>query len=162
MSRAKPCTHGFVALNPETLSRRLVAARALAGLSQKELGVLMKRDGYGSDDPSRIERAGQPNPPRKPPPVLHQGRADSVAKHTGVPLDWFFEPDLSKLFATPEASSLQRDVDRLDRHLRELETVLVEAELLDAEAIDRILDSLDTNAPPQGEVPAEDEGLQRG
>jgi hypothetical protein len=88
MPPARACTHGFMALTPEELARRVRAARAYAGFkTQPELGELMKADGLGITDPGRLERPSG----KKKPPRLTQARLDSLVKHTGLPATWFTE-----------------------------------------------------------------------
>jgi hypothetical protein len=140
-----------MALNPRTLAQRVTAAYSLAGLTQEQLGVLMERDGFGKYDPSRIVRAGLPNPPAKPPPEMTQGRAESISRHTGVPAEWFFEPDLNKLFG--KESEVTRaeflDLTRAVLELGESPTSVKLAELLP---------QLDPTASPEHPKPPEEPG----
>lgn len=69
---------------------------------------------------------------------------------------------LEELGDRAELVSLRRDVDLLDRRLRELADILVGADLVADEEIDRLLEPPSTSEPPQGEAPGEGEGRQHG
>lgn len=140
-----------MALNPDLQRRRIKAAAALAGMNLIDFGKALPKHGVGKSAVRQILRTASDNPPSNA-QEMTDAAAVAMGKVSGLPPAWFFEPDLSQLFADPETASLRQDVDRLDRHLRRLETALVEADLLDAGVIDRILDSLDTTEPLTDEV----------
>ncbi|MBN8867526.1 MAG: helix-turn-helix transcriptional regulator [Solirubrobacterales bacterium] len=128
-------------------------ARLNAGYTQddlaKELGTTRKRIGnIESGDESTLGDT----------PELWFSSLAPIAAATGdlamIGLD-----DLGDL---AELVSLRRDVNRVDRRLRGLLDVLVEADLVDASAIDLLLEQLDTNEPPLDEEPGEDEDQKRG
>lgn len=91
MKRLRSCRHGFMTLNAELIERRVKSAREFAGLSQRELGELMKSDGFGLHDVGKWERQDSTAPP------LTRPRASSLAFHTGLPIEWFQEEDLAKI-----------------------------------------------------------------
>jgi len=101
-----------MALDRAEMARRVRAARAYAGFEkQVELGELMQADGHGVTDPGLLER---PNS-KKPPPPLMGDRLRSISRHTGLPSEWFTEPDLTKLFGSaPDEGRLARIEADLD------------------------------------------------
>lgn len=109
-----------MSLSPKELARRIQAARALNGLSQADLGELVKADGFGRYDISRLERAGAERPPKKPPPPLSPARIRSLAQATGVPECWFTQADKSKLFNWGETESLATQVTELKRKVEQI------------------------------------------
>lgn len=72
-------------LSDDELRRRLIAARTLRGLTQTDLGELLKQDGLGKHDPGRIERGGL---------TMQRAHREAFAHHLGVPTTWFTEPDV--------------------------------------------------------------------
>jgi transcriptional regulator with XRE-family HTH domain len=124
-------------LDPDTLKRRVKSARELAGLDQRDIGALMKTDGLGRHDVGKWERVDPSAPPMSP------ARAESLARHTGVPPAWFTEPDHTTLFSEPDEGGR---VDQLERAVRDLkaEQVGQASALL---RIERLLG--DQQAPPQ-------------
>lgn len=139
--------------NPKELGIAVKRARANAGLTQDQLakatGTTRKRIG-----------------------AIEQGDLKTLGK---TPQKWFAAVapiaaatgDLSligldDLGDRAELVSLRRDVDQLDRQFRQLADILAAAELGADEEIDRLLDSLGTNEPPQGEERGEGEGQRLG
>lgn len=103
-------------LDREQLRIRVRAARQVAGLSQEELGRLMKQDGFGIHDPAALERKVTSGTTARE-INFHRGRRDSIARHTGFPKSWFTEPDHRKLFGDVSElrDRLQEALDELDR-----------------------------------------------
>jgi transcriptional regulator with XRE-family HTH domain len=99
------CRHGFMALEPEVVKRRVRSAREFAGLEQKEIGRLMKADGFGIHDVGKWERMDPTAPPMSP------GRAQSLSHHTGLPVAWFTEPDLSAILSEPREGDRVADLE---------------------------------------------------
>lgn len=114
MKRLQSCRHGFMALNPQLIERRVKSAREFAGLSQKELGARMKNDGFGLHDIGKWERQDPTAPPLSP------ARIDSLARHTGLPPAWFTEPDTVKLFGRPREDQFvtREEMNALKRELQ--------------------------------------------
>ena len=139
-------------LDPIELERRVRSARDLAGIDQLELGDLMKADGHGKHDVGKWERCDPTAPP------MTKAKARSLASHTGVPVEWFFEPDLSQVFQSPPPVSLEQDVARLHREVREMGEILGQVPAAQGEALTRLLGRLDATSPTPLERPDEGPG----
>jgi len=118
-----------MALTPQHLAQRIKAARGEAGLKQSELSAKFEAEGHGKTDIGRLER---PDGSQKPPP-LTPARVKTLVEITGVPANWFTEPDFFGL-SEPEP----REVDQLRQELRE-EIDAAKVELL--EELEKALDA---------------------
>lgn len=102
-----------MALDPETRSRRIAAARALAGIEkQSELDELLDQDDLGKQVAAKLEGMWKM-------PGFTVEIAESLARHTGLPTAWFTEPDLTRVFASD--LELAERLRRLETRLRALE-----------------------------------------
>lgn len=113
-----------MALDPATQKKRIKAAAALAGMNLADFGRALPDHGVKKSTARQILRTAGDNPPENA-QEMTDAAALAMGKVSGLPVAWFFEPDLSKLFADPDAPSLRRDVDRLVHRLEGLEAALV-------------------------------------
>lgn len=114
-------------LDAEEINRRIVAARTLRNLSQRDLDALGERDGLGRQELSRVERGELP---------LSRVRRETLTRLLDVPADWFT--------AEPFDDVLARDPSQLDRIEQTLTQML---ELLAAlEPLQYRLEHLDQDA----------------
>lgn len=111
-----------MALDPETLSRRVLAARMVAGYNEK-------RDQFSAQlaptlnkhDVARWERAERDAPPVTP------GKAHVLSKFTGLPPEWFLVEDLGQVFATSQnAEERLSQIEAVVKTLNETQASMLE------------------------------------
>lgn len=120
-------------------------------MKQLEFGLKMGEAGHGQTDVGKWERNEDDAPPMTP------SRARSLAELTGVPVGWFFEPDLGELFGKQVAPSLEQDVAELRSTLGGVVELLAEmTETEPDEVLDRLTAQLDSTSPqPRKTRPAD-------
>lgn len=92
------------------MARRIQAARDLSGIKQADLDALVEEDIGRKDVTGRLERY-LTKPERSLPPFTMEV-AECIARHTGLPVGWFTEPELGNAFL-PE-SDLRSRVDEIE------------------------------------------------
>jgi transcriptional regulator with XRE-family HTH domain len=76
-----------VGLPPSVLARRVEAARALRGISQKDLGLRLEAEGVGKHDAARVEREDPNAPPMDP------ARRGALSRVLRLPEWWWLVED---------------------------------------------------------------------
>lgn len=133
-----------VALDSTTLARRIQAARNLSGLKQAELDTLVEEDVGRKDLTGRLERY-LTSPERSLPPFTTE-LAESIARHTCLPVAWFMEPEIGLAFAADRA---------VGERLRRLESRLAEVAGLAAQHESRLQELLRGTQAQDGELASE-------
>lgn len=95
-------------LSDEELRRRLVAARELRGLTQKDLDRLGAQDGLGKLEAGRVERGTI---------EFRRKHIDVFARHLRVSDAWFEEPDVDRLLGFSDAARVEDRLERIERAL---------------------------------------------
>lgn len=117
----------------------MAAALALADMSQERLGALMKADGLGSQDPQEISQG------RKEPQLA---QLTSMARHLGVPVEWFTAEDFSAWVATGRIGGSGDPAVLADADLAEALAELAEAQ----QQLQRVQGLLQRGGPPAEEL----------
>lgn len=141
-----------MALKDEELRHRLVAARELIGLDQRQMGAKLDEQGLGRTDAMRLERGRIAFTP---------AHLSAYTRITGLPSQWFTIGDVSALFSPAlagedpdEALGTQADVVRALRSLlAALENV---RSAMGEEAYQSVIDSIDDRGEPDDAKVEED------
>lgn len=114
-------------LDPDELARRIVTARTLRAMSQRDVGLAMRDEGFGLHDIAKLERQD----PKAPP--LNRVRREALSRVLRVPERWFTAED-AEIFEGQDSAAPAWAIEMFDKLDERVDDIIERLDALAAAA----------------------------